>query len=162
MTKANLTAQPGVVEQLKQFVQYGGKKFLGINVQTGQLVASDSMTSIAKLGESFNVIKDNQIKDHFETDTQYHALKVVQSNDPWVVSTENGIPLSRLVFDYETIFDLNQQYLDKLDAIHAELVDVFNFLIDHGLISVSSNQTSTLADMIRLFIQKELTSNESN
>lgn len=103
------------------------------------------------------VIGKDRIDKFIEKDFQLPFVKtIVESDDIMHLSMTNGIPLSRLTGDYESLFSLNKSYRLKLNKIFEELNPIVKFITENKIASIVENKESSYHNIIREFIENEL------
>lgn len=81
---------------------------------------------------------------------------IIESTDVLRLSVDNGIPLSRLTGDYDSLRSLNKKYLTKLNDIFKEISSVVEFVTEHKIVTVEVNKDDAYHNIIREFIENEL------
>lgn len=152
LTKYDLTASEEILDQLNHYLSLRGKKILAIDTNSN-LIVSSSITSTTNLKENINTIGPTVVTSYIQKDSDFDIVE--NSEDIFEASSKNQIPLSRLTYDYESLFDLNPIYLNKLDKIYFQIYDEIQFLLLHNFLTRVIKEKN-LADFVREFLNKEL------
>lgn len=157
MDKNGLICRDYILEGLVTYLMY--KNIRMFFIKDGVFYSEGISRKIRKNEIDYAVINDIKSSDFFEENREYDFTKyfTYEITDPILDSLRNKIPLDRLVYNYNSIYELPDQYLDLLDQIYFDIKNVLDFLMNRKYIEIKhTNEKHLHAHKIREFLNREL------
>ena len=124
-----------------------------------KLYISKTLTIVRKDNTEYAMIDGILSKTYLKQDDDPFAGLDLDITDPLSISLQNKIPFSRITFEYDSLLDMPETYLERLKQYHSMLNEMIQYCIKEDILQIiplTESKHTTYLTKIREFIANEL------
>lgn len=146
-----------VFTDLIKFLSYRQQRVLFCKER--KLYIDKTLTIVRKDNIEYAMIDGILSKTYLKQNNDPFTGLELDITEPLSISLQNKIPFSRITFEYDSLLDMPETYLERLRQYHSALSEMIQYCIKEDVLQViplTESKHITYLDKIREFIANEL------